>query len=84
MRRSAAVRHLNGGNVSKMAVLPSVTIPTAYCLLSFIDMNTPVFQFEDAHAIWLNSFVDIPNHSILYSQRIVIAKLNIVKFHYFY
>lgn len=27
MRRSAPVRHLNGVNVSKMAVRPSVTIP---------------------------------------------------------
>jgi hypothetical protein len=27
MRRSAALRHLNGVNISKMAVRPSVTIP---------------------------------------------------------
>jgi hypothetical protein len=42
-------------------------IDDPYCLLSFIHMNTAVFQFKDAHAIWLNSFVDIPNHFTLYS-----------------
>ena len=64
--------------------LPATTHHSSIYLLSFINMHTAVLQLEDAHAIWLNSFIDIPNHRILYSQRIVIAQLNSVKSDYFY
>jgi len=45
--------------------LPTASHHTSIYLLSFINMNTAVLPLEDAHATWLNSSIDIPNHSIL-------------------
>jgi hypothetical protein len=64
--------------------LPAASHYSNICLLYFRNMNTAVFQLENAHAIWLKRFIAIPNHFMLYSQRIEIAQLNSDESDYFY